>query len=62
MRDLMLEDADFDIVFNTIDFTQNGQDKIILLFSANKDLPKKSFKKLHLAVKNQGLFWRFLSI
>ncbi|MGC9102744.1 AAA family ATPase [Desulfurella multipotens] len=46
MRDLMLEDADFDIVFNTTDFTLNGQDKIILLFSANKDLPKKELQKI----------------
>lgn len=46
MSDLMLESADFDIAFEKVEFSENGQDKITLFFSANKDLPKKEFSKV----------------
>ena len=46
MSDLMLESADFDIVFDKIEFSENGQDKITLFFTANKDLPKKELSKV----------------
>jgi DNA repair protein RecN (Recombination protein N) len=46
MSDLMLEFADFDIVFDKVEFNENGQDKITLLFTANRDLPKKELSKV----------------
>ncbi|OSS41330.1 DNA repair protein RecN [Desulfurella amilsii] len=46
MSDLMLESADFDIVFEKVECSENGQDKITLFFSANKDLPKKELSKI----------------
>jgi len=46
MVDLMMESADLDIVFEKTPYSDKGQDKITLLFSANKDLAKKELPKI----------------
>lgn len=46
MSELLLESAEFEIVFEKCEFTDTGQDKITLLFSANRDLPKKELSKV----------------
>ncbi len=46
IADLMMESADLDIVFEKTPYSEKGQDKITLLFSANKDLAKKELSKI----------------
>ncbi len=46
MADLMMESADLDIVFDKVSYNEKGQDRLTLLFSANKDLATKELSKI----------------